>query len=154
MMLSLCAAFGASAAVTTPTVKLAPAGEVMKLTPTDNAAWKEALLTPFMYDGKAKTFADVQLQISETGDTVSFKWENAKWRYTTRFFARGKLIVGESELTNLTGEELFLEPGFAAKVTLDSKPGIYWDGFGVMRKIGKEKIERKGIKGKLMKHIG
>ena len=153
LLWSLCGALTASAAVTTPTVKLAPAGNAMQLTPTDNAAWKKAVLTPFMYDGKTKTFAGVQLKITETADTVTVAWETAQWRYTTRFSARAKLILGESTLTNLTDKELFLEPGFAAQVTFDNAPEIFWDGFGVMRKIGKEKLVRNGIKGKLMKHI-
>ena len=153
LLWSLCGALTATAAVTTPTVKLAPAGEVMQLTPTDNAAWKKAILTPFMYDGKTKKFADVELKITETDNTVTVVWETAQWRYTTRFSAREKLILGESTLTNLTDKELFLEPGFAAQVTFNDAPEIFWDGFGVMRQIGKEKLVRNGIKGKLMKHI-
>ncbi|MBE6400322.1 MAG: hypothetical protein E7041_09315, partial [Lentisphaerae bacterium] len=153
LLWSLCGALTASAAVTTPTVKLAPATNAMTLTPTDNAAWKQAILTPFMYDGKAKKFAVPELKITETDNTVTVVWETAQWRYTTRFSAREKLILGESTLTNLTGKELFLEPGFAAKVALDAAPEIFWDGFGVMRKIGTEKLVRNGIKGKLMKHI-
>lgn len=140
------------AAVTTPYVKLDAGKNQMLLTNRlDDPSWKKALLTPFMYDGKSRQYAPVSLKITETDNTLGFVWSTEQWDYTTGFSARGKLILGESTLTNKTEQELFLEPGFTAKA--DFSPSLYWDGFGKMRKIGREPLERNGIKGKMMKHI-
>lgn len=140
------------AAVTTPNVKLLPGRNSMVLSSRlDNSSWKKAVLTPFMYNGKSKKYAPVSLKISETADTLTFVWSTAEWDYTTRFSAKDKVVLGESLLTNKSGEELFLEPGFSAKVDFD--PTLYWDGFGKTRTIGKEPLVRNGIKGKMMKHI-
>ena len=154
LMLGSAAALTLSAAVSTPFVGLDRAdGQMLLTNRLDRPAWTQALLRPFMYDGKTQKFVYGPGKITETPTTLTFAWETPEWSFATTFRAQDKLILGESTLTNRTDRELFLEPGLAATAQFTAPATRFWDGFGTTRAIGTEKLVRNGLKGKVMPHI-
>ncbi len=73
------------------------------------------------------------------------------WRITLR--PKGTMIEAVSELTNLTGRELWIEPEINA-TALPAAFGCFWDGFAGLREIKQQSIVRKGIKGEQERHVG
>ena len=155
LFLTLLALSSAFAAVKTDNVKLeVSSGKLILTDLLENTSWRTAQLTPFMYDGKTKKFAKlINAVCTDEKDAVVLTCSDKEWKWKTRFTKRDRLILGESEITNLTGKELFLEPGFTAKINFLEKPQLFWDGFGVMHPIKNKKLSRKGIRGKLMQHV-
>ncbi len=89
--------------------------------------------------------------ISNSKDKMEIKYSTNSLVWHTAIVPRGNMLLARSEITNKGKKELWLEPGLA--LVFNRKHPLFWDGFGKTRPVKKETLERKGLKGRLMKHV-
>ncbi len=116
--------------------------------------WKKAPLTPALFDGKSNKVIPLPIpQISEKDGKITLLYSMPQLTWKLEFSIRNRVILGESTFINKGKDELFLEQIFTLTPDWENKDLMFWDGFGISRKIGKAQISRKGIKGAVLPHI-
>lgn len=102
--------------------------------------------------GKTQIMEAPQVTDGKNSETLLYRTPEFIWKIT--FSPRGKMIVAESELTNLTDRELWLEPEFRLKPDRPEILANFWNGFDHTEKADGKLLERRGIKGLVEKHVG
>ncbi len=145
----------AYSAVTTPAIKLQSSGNNLEvISKLPGGDWEKASVKMDIFDGKSGKYLTGKTQTSDLQDKVIVKFSGSDYNCVTEFTALGEMIYGKMSFTNNSKVDKWIEPGLVAGITFTRAPEIFWDGFGKMRKIGKKPIERKGIKGLALAHIG
>lgn len=120
-----------------------------------NGDWRQAQLEFHMTAGPDGAPVKMgQPQVTESDGTMKLLWSTPEYRWQVTLSPRGKLIEAVSELANLTGKELWLEPEMRIVAGKDETFSRFWDGFGYTAEIGRETLRRTGIKGEVEKHVG
>ena len=155
ILIILAVLFSARAAVVTPTLELRSEANGLLLTnKLKSGDWNSAVLKLTLYEGKEKKDLPFTTQITDTADRIKVSASGAGWLWTTEFQRRGVLVYGESIFTNNCDRELWIEPGLSAAIEFTSTPKYFWDGFGKVRNLDSQPIERRGIKGLVLEHVG
>ncbi|MFA6930647.1 MAG: hypothetical protein WCT05_09985 [Lentisphaeria bacterium] len=118
--------------------------------------WKTAELQAFMIrSNEANREELVPENLRADAQGLHFQFTRPAYRWQLQLKVQGKLLLLESTLTNLSDQELLLEPGWQLKVPDLSPLSHYWDGFAHLYETAREDpVYRYGIKGEEEKHVG
>lgn len=151
----LAAVFSIGAAVVTPTLELKSDADGLLLTnKLKSGDWSTAALKLTLHEGKEQKNLPFTTRITDAADSVKVSATGAGWVWATEFQRRGVLVYGESTFTNNCDRELWIEPGLNAAIEFSSVPKYFWDGFGKVRNLNSKPLERRGIKGLVLEHVG
>ncbi len=119
-----------------------------------NRSWDSALLQFYMTLGpKGAATPMGRPEISGTDGQLKLQWKTPEYRWQVTLTPQGRMIQAASELTNLTGNELWIEPEIRLE-NVKNEFRQFWDGFGHMSAIKQDILKRTGIKGEVEKHVG
>ena len=148
------ATFCLHASISVRTAELSVNGKNLILKNKISGDWKSAPLSIALFDGKAKKFIDLPAPaVSEKDGKIILSYKMPELTWDLVFSIRNRVILGESTFVNKGKKELFLEQIFSLTPDWKNNKLMFWDGFGISRKIGREPISRKGIKGAVLPHI-
>ena len=148
--LELCAA-----SVCTSNTKLETEDGSVRVSPVKPGDWSSAQLETVITTGPSGKAQIMKApQVTEAKNSVSLLYRTPEFNWKITFSPRGKMILAESELTNLTDRELWLEPEFRLKPDRSEILAVFWNGFGNTEKTAGKLLERRGIKGVVEKHVG
>lgn len=153
LLLSLVAAPMAMAAITTR-IALNPDGAALRLQAAAPAGDWSAAELHLRLQAADHDEALSRLDLSQQNGVVRGICASPRVRWEFTCSPQGELLLFESVLTNLTDNELRLEPELLA--IMDGSPTLqtFWNGFAARHSIGREPLTRKGIKGEVEKHVG
>lgn len=115
--------------------------------------WNSVPLELKLYEGKSKKFLTLKkCEIKENADSIVVGYNYGNCRIDLTFSVKNRVILGKGVLTNTGKKQLFPEVIFSAKMA--EKPNRFWGGDNATLEIGNEMLDRSGIKGRALKHIG
>ncbi len=148
--LELCAG-----SVCTSNTKLETDNGNIRVFPVKPGDWSSAQLETVITTGPSGKAQIMKApQVTDGKHSVSLLYRTPEFNWKITFSPRGKMILAESELTNLTDRELCLEPELRLKPDRSEILATFWNGFGNTEKTAGKLLERRGIKGVVEKHVG